>query len=104
MNATKTKTTTTQPTGATAMTIEFKAIECETAREAIRIVGRARQIFADEWTRECGRCDAITFGGKYYVAQQVEIDRLAAAGVQFAYICDHYLPDGERIIVTIPVN
>ena len=42
--------------------------------------------------------------GRCFVVDQSEADRLAAAGVEFAYLCDHELPDGTSRIVTIPVN
>jgi len=69
------------------MTIEFKAVECDSAHDAIQ--------HAD--ASGCG--DAIRLGGKYYAIFKAETDRLAAAGVEFAYVCDH---DGR--IVTVPVN
>ena len=74
------------------MSIEFKAIEFPTAHEAI------------QWTYASGKGEAILLGGKNYVAEQTEIDRLATAGVEFAYLCDHELPDGTHRIITVPVN
>jgi len=74
------------------MSIEFKAIEFPTAHEAI------------QWTYASGKGEAILLGGKHYVAEQIEIDRLAAAGVEFAYLCDHEMPDGTHRIITVPVN
>jgi hypothetical protein len=74
------------------MNIEFKAIEFETAGEAI------------QWTDADGRGEAVRLDGKNYVIEQAEADRLAAAGVEFAYLHDHEMPDGEHRIVTVPVN
>ncbi len=74
------------------MTIEFQAIEFETASEAIQ------HRYAD------GRGEAVLFDGKNLVVPQVDLDRLAAAGVEFAYLHDHEMPDGSHRIVTIPVN
>ncbi len=74
------------------MTIEFKAIEFETASEAI------------QWTEADGRGKAVRLDGKNYVIEEAEADRLAAAGVEFAYLCDHQMPDGTFRIVTVPVN
>ena len=74
------------------MTIQFKAIEFPTAHEAI------------QWSSASGRSRAILLEGQNYVAEQAEIDRLAAAGVEFAYLCDHEMPDGTHRIMTVPVN
>ncbi len=74
------------------MTIEFKAIEFKTAGEAI------------QWTEADGRGKAVRLDGKNYVMEEAEADRLAAAGVEFAYLCDHEMPDGTFRIVTVPVN
>jgi len=74
------------------MIIEFQAIKFRTAHEAI------------QWTDTDGRGVAVRVGGKNLVVDQCEADRLAAAGVEFAYLCDHEMPDGEHRIMTIPVN
>ncbi len=74
------------------MTIEFTAIEFETAGEAI------------QWT-EAGECGAaVRVDGHNYVVDQAEAERLAAVGVEFAYLHDHEMPDGGHRIVTVPVN
>jgi hypothetical protein len=73
-------------------TIEFKAIECRSALEALRI--------ADE--SECGK--AILLNGMHYAIFRPEAERLEAAGVEFAYLGVMTLPDGEQRIVTVPVN
>ena len=74
------------------MTIEIKAIEYDNADEAIQHMDAA------------GWGEAITVGGKYLVVEQAEADRLAAAGIEFAYLHDHEMPDGEHRIITVPVN
>ncbi|OQZ06077.1 MAG: hypothetical protein B6D36_06870 [Planctomycetes bacterium UTPLA1] len=73
------------------MTIEYQAIEFETAHEAI------------QWTEASGKGVAILLNGPKVVEQQ-DVDRLAAAGVEFAYLHDHEMPDGSHRIVTVPVN
>jgi hypothetical protein len=73
------------------MTIQLKAIEFATAHDAV------------QWTEAGGRGVAILFD-KPLVVDQSDADQLAASGVEFAYLCDHETPDGERRIVTIPVN
>lgn len=73
-------------------TIEIKATEFPTAHEAI------------QWTDANGKGEAIRLNGKNYVAEQAEIDRIAAAGVEFAYLCDHEMLDGTHRIMTVPVN
>ena len=74
------------------MTIEFRAIEFKTAHEAI------------QWS-EAGDCgSAIRLDRMNYVVERAEADRLGAAGVEFAYLHDHQMPDGEHRIITVPVN
>lgn len=51
-----------------------------------------------------GRGSVITLAGRYFVAAEPDIDRLAAAGIEFAFVCDHELPDGTFRMVTVPVN
>ena len=75
------------------MTIEFTAIEFDSADEAIQ------HTYADPRDGV-----AVLLGGKHYVMQKSEAERLALAGVEFAYLFDHDLPDGRNIIMTIPVN
>ena len=59
---------------------------------------------AIQWANASGQGEAILLDGNPVVVPQTDIDRLAAAGVEFAYLCDHELPDGSHRIVTIPVN
>jgi hypothetical protein len=42
--------------------------------------------------------------GKPMVVAQADCDRLAAAGVEFAYLFNHEMPDGSFRIMTVPVN
>ena len=72
-------------------TIEFKAIEFQTAHEAI------------QWSEASGG-EAILVDGKNFVVDQAEADRLAAAGAEMAYLMDHEMPDGEHRIITVPIN
>jgi hypothetical protein len=72
------------------MTVEFQALEFETADEAIQHTG--------------GDGVAIKLRRERLVLSQEDADRLAATGVEFAYLCDHEMPDGTNRIVTIPVN
>jgi len=73
-------------------TITFQAIEFDSAGEAI------------QYTDADGRGRAIRLNGRNYVVEEAEAVRLAAASVEFAYLCDHEMPDGTHRIVTIPVN
>lgn len=73
------------------MTIEYQAIDFETAHEAI------------QWTEASSKGVAILLNGPKVVDQK-DIDRIAAAGVEFAYLHDHEMPDGSHRIVTVPVN
>jgi hypothetical protein len=68
-------------------TIEFEAIEIPSAHEAIQHSYASRQ------------GEAILLGGKHLVVSRGDADRLAAAGVCFAYLCD----DAGRI-VTVLIN
>ena len=74
------------------MTIKFKAIDFQAAHEAI------------QWTEANGKGRAVLLDRLILVLEQSEIDRLAAAGMPVAYLCDHELPDGTHRIVTVPVN
>jgi hypothetical protein len=67
-------------------TVAVNGVAFATARQAVR------------HARVAGR-EAIRLGGRTLVVQREEAERLAAAGVYFAYLGEH----GGRI-VTIPVN
>jgi len=74
------------------MTIRFKALDFETADEAI------------QHTYSSGEGVAIRLRGQPLVVEQEDADRLNAAGVEFAYLYDHEMPDGSNRIVTVPVS
>ena len=61
----------------------FNAYEFPNASEAIQHVER------------CRRGVAITLRRQPLVLSQADADRLDAAGVEFAYLCDHEMPDGS---------
>ena len=42
---------------------------------------------------------AILIGGKYLTAKKAEVEKVAATGIEFAYLVDHH---GK--IMTVPVN
>ena len=42
---------------------------------------------------------ASLLGGKYLSAKQVEVEKIAVAGIEFAYLVDH-----QGKIMTIPAN
>jgi hypothetical protein len=71
------------------MTIE--AIEFDNASDAAQYA-------------EAGGRHAILLDGKPFVVTRREADRLAEAGIEFAYLCDHEMPDGTYRIITVPVN
>jgi hypothetical protein len=72
--------------------VTISGIEFPNANEAI------------QHTEASGRGSAISIGDKVLVVEQAEADRLAIAGVEFAYLVDHEMPDGSHRIMTIPVN
>ena len=74
------------------MSITYEAIEFETASEAI------------QHTDASGRGVAIRVRGQAMVVDESDVHRLEAAGVEFAYLHDHEMPDGSHCIVTVPVN
>jgi hypothetical protein len=69
----------------------FKAIEFDTASEAIQYTS-------------AGGGEAILLDGKNMVVAGSEAQRLAEAGVYFAYFVEKQVPDGPGRIMTIPVN
>ncbi len=72
-------------------TITFKAIEFDTAGDALQHT-------------EAAGGEAILLDGRNFVMSQDEADRIAAAGIEFAYLVHHEMPDGEYRIMTIPMN
>jgi hypothetical protein len=75
------------------MTIEFRGIEFDSADEAIQ------HYYASGYGDR-----VISLGNRYYVTRQAEAERLAAAGVEFAHVFLHDMPNGTERIVTVPVN
>jgi hypothetical protein len=68
-------------------TIRLRAVEFPSAHEAI------------QYSEADGRGTAIHLGGKNLVVAEADAERLAAAGVYFAYLFDH-----RGRVVTVPVN
>ena len=66
---------------------QIEGIEFNTAHEAI------------QYTHAAGYGTAVRVDGKNLVVRQDDVDRMAAAGVDFVYLCDH-----KSRIVHIPVN
>lgn len=69
----------------------FKGIEFETAGDALQHT-------------EAAGGEAILLGHQYFVVTKDEAIRIAAADVEFAYLVQHEMPDGDYHIMTIPVN
>jgi hypothetical protein len=73
------------------MTITYKAIDFANPGEAIQYADAAGGV-------------AVLVDGPPQVVSQADADRLDKAGVEFAYLVDHEMPDGEHRIMTVPVN
>jgi len=67
--------------------MQIEGIEFDTAHEAI------------QYPEAAGFGTAVRVDGRNLVIRQDDADRMAAAGVEFAYLCDH-----RGRIVHIPVN
>jgi hypothetical protein len=67
--------------------ITIRATEHPNAHEAIQHL----EVSGDD--------HAILVGNKYLTVKQAEVERIATAGVEFAYLIDHH-----GTIMTIPVN
>lgn len=74
------------------MTINIHTIECESNSDAIQHANAS------------GFGEAILLDGQPMVVPQQDCYRLQSAGVEFAYLCDHEMPDGSIRVVTVPVN
>jgi len=74
------------------VSIEFEAIEFESAAQAIQHANASG----------CGY--AILHEGRHLVVSEQEAERLAAAGVEFAYLVECQMASGMWRIVTVPVN
>jgi hypothetical protein len=72
--------------------VTIQAIECENADDALG------------WVEASGHGHAIQLEGQYLVVEKAQADRLAEAGVEFAYLIDHEMPDGTFRVMTVPVN
>ena len=72
--------------------ISYQAIECASATDALQEADAS------------GRGEAVLLNGKPMVVPQADCHRLEAAGVEFAYLHNHQMPDGSYRIVTVPVN
>ena len=68
-------------------TLEIEGMAFGTAGEAM------------QYSEAAGYGAAVRVDGKNLVVRQAAADRMAAAGVEFAYLCDH---DGQ--IMHIPIN
>jgi len=73
------------------MTIEFRGIEFTSSIDAVEHA-------------EIEGGVAILVEGKRLVVARAEAERLAAAGVEFAYVLNHRMPDDTYRIVHVPVN
>jgi hypothetical protein len=67
--------------------ITIRATEHRSAHEAIQHLAVS------------GDDHAVLVGNKYLTLKQAEVERIAAAGIEFAYLFDHH---GR--IMTVPVN
>lgn len=72
--------------------INIQAIECESMSDALQEADAS------------GRGEAVLIDGKPMVVPQADLYRLEEAGVEFAYLHNHEMPDGSYRIVTVPVN
>jgi hypothetical protein len=91
------KRSTRQPRGAHAMTtaeflLDIHATKCESCSDALQHADAS------------GFGEAILLDGKAMVVPQADCDRLQAAGVGFAYLHNHEMPDGSYRIMTVPVD
>ncbi len=48
--------------------------------------------------------EAVRIHGRHMVVDSATLDMLQAAGVYFAHLCNHLMPDGSHRIVTVPIN
>jgi hypothetical protein len=75
----------------TITNVEITGIEFPTAGEAIQYA-------------EAGGGEAIRVWRKNLVVKKAEAERIAALGVEFAYLHIHEMPDGTERFVTVPIN
>jgi hypothetical protein len=74
------------------MEITYQAIECESMTDAL------------QWADASGQGEAVLIDGAPRVVPKTDLDRLEEAGVSFAYLFNHEMPDGSYRIVTVPIN
>jgi hypothetical protein len=73
--------------------ITIQGVECESMSDAL------------QWADASGQGEAVVIEGHGpMVVPQSDLDRLAEAGVGFAYLFNHEMPDGTFRIITVPVN
>ena len=72
-------------------TVEIRGVEFPGGGEAVQYANAAGG-------------EAVLVGGKHLVVRREEADRMAEAGVAFAYLVHHETPDGTHRVMTIPVN
>jgi hypothetical protein len=70
-------------------TMQIKAVACDSACDAI------------QWADASGQGEAVLMEGGHFVVPQSECNRMAVAGVEFAYV--HYSEAHDRIM-TVPIN
>ena len=70
-------------------TMQVRAIKCDSASDAI------------QWADASGEGEAVLMEGGSFVVPQSECNRMAVAGVEFAYV--HYNEAFDRIM-TVPIN
>lgn len=74
------------------MEITIQAIKCRSMGEALQEADAG------------GQGKAVLLQGGPMVVPQTDLYRLEEAGVEFAYLHNHEMPDGSYRIVTVPVN
>jgi hypothetical protein len=48
--------------------------------------------------------EPVLIFGRHMVVDSATLDMLYNAGVEFAHLCDHEMPDGTHRIITVPVD
>ena len=70
----------------------FTGIKFDTADEALQHANAS------------GRGVVVAIEASIFVVEHAQADRLESAGVSFAYLGEHEMPDGTFRIITVPVN
>jgi hypothetical protein len=76
-------------------TITIHAIRCSDASEAIQLC---------DCEPTLKQPVAVSLPEGYFAMEKSEAERIAAAGVEFAYLFDHEMPDGTHRLISVPVN